>query len=84
MALWAQIANYGSHFIWDIEIKTFYNPSNNLITKQSFANLCLFLSDCYWYGSKQRLLTLFLIFDKIEQNVNNNKSLHYHGVTVIL
>ena len=29
-------------------------------------------------------LTLFLIFDKIKQNVNNNKSSQYYGVTAIL
>ena len=28
--------------------------------------------------------TLFLIFDKIKQNVNNNKNPQYYGVTVIL
>ena len=55
-----------------------------LITNQSFANLCLFLLIVTVMEANKDFLTLFLICDKIKQNVNNNKILQYYGVRVIL
>ena len=57
IALWAQFTN-GSDFIWNA--KNFFII--RLMTNQSFANLCLFLSDCYWYGSKQGLFDIIFNF----------------------
>ena len=64
-----------------------YYPSHEIITNQSLANLCLFcliVTGIDDTEANKHFLTLFLIFSKIRQNVNNNQSPQYCGVTTVL
>ena len=80
IALWSQFAP-GSHFVWDTKIKTFYNPFNNKAIIRESLVFCLIVTGI---EANKDFLTLFLISNKIKQNVNNNKIPQYYGVTVIL
>ena len=52
------------------------------MTNQLLVKLCLFLLIVTDMEANKDFLILFLIFDKIKQNVNNNKCPQYYGVTV--
>ena len=67
--LLGSITAAGGHFVWDIMIKHFYNPSKNNAILYDFS---IILPDFHWYRSKQDFLT-FLVVAQIKQGINSKK-----------
>jgi hypothetical protein len=58
VVLQAQFAA-GGHFVWNIKIKYFYNPSYN---KAILCESSIILPVSYWYRSKEDIFHIFFSF----------------------